>query len=171
MKWLSAGLILGCGVWMAAALSRGLTARCEEITQMLTGWTRLGERVMIYADRLGEASIQAVGVTRGPVKDVFDTFAAQLSEPNLADPDTAWKQAMDAQRSRLHLSREESAELCALAQNIGPQSMEEQRHGFSDILCRLDRMLKRAQQAKKVGTGLWARWCVLIAAAAAIAVL
>lgn len=171
MKWLSAALILGCGIWMAAGLSKGLAARCREMALMLAGWTRLGDRVLIYADHLGEAAESAAGVTQGAVKEVFDAFAVRLNEPFLEDPDKAWKWAMDAHKSLLHLSREETGKIRELALSIGQQSMEEQKRGFTDILGRLERCVEQAQEAKKVGTGLWTRWCFLIAAAAAIAVL
>jgi|GEM_PF-3899926 len=171
MKWVGAVLILGSGIWMAAALSRSLAERCREIAEMRAGWTRLGDRVIIYADRLTEAAAQAGAVTEGSVKKVFDAFAVRLDEPFIEDPDTAWKWAMDAHRDMLHMSREEIIEIRELGKCIGPQSMEEQRRGFADILGRIQNRVEQAQKAKKVGTSLWTRWCFLIAAAAAIAVL
>lgn len=171
MRWIGAALILGSGIWMAAALSRSLAARCQEMADMRAGWTRLGDRVGIYADRLGEAAAQAAAVTGGPVKKVFEAFAVRLDEPWLEDPDNAWKWAMDAHCGMLHMSREEIIEIRGLGQSIGPQSMEEQRRGLIDILGRLEKRVEQAQKAKKVGTALWTRWCFLIAAAAAIAVL
>lgn len=164
-------MILGSGIWMAAALSRSLAARCREMAEMRAGWTRLGARVGIYADRLGEAAAQAASVTDGTVKKIFEAFAVRLDEPFMEDPDRAWKWAMDAHRDMLHMSKEEIIEIRGLGQCIGPQSMEEQRRGFIDIAGRLTKWTEQAQKAKKVGTALWTRWCFLIAAAAAIAVL
>jgi stage III sporulation protein AB len=171
MRWIGAALILGSGIWMAAALSRSLTARCQEMAEMRAGWTRLGDRVGIYADRLSEAAALAAAATDGTVKKVFEAFAVRLDEPFIEDPDKAWKWAMDAYRGMLHMSREEIIGIRELGQCIGETSMEEQRRGFVDILGRLEKWTERAQKAKKEGTALWTRWCFLIAAAAAIAVL
>jgi stage III sporulation protein AB len=171
MKWIGAILIMGCGVWLAAALSRNLSARCREMSEMCAGWTRLGDRVGIYADRLSEAASQAAAVTKGTVRQIFEAFAVRLDEPWLEEPDKAWGWAVDAYKNALHMSAAEIIEIRQLGACVGQASMEEQRRGFADMRARLARLSEQAQNARKVGTALWTRWCFLIAAAAAIAVL